>query len=157
MVAVLTAGVLLTVNMMGMLSVLGPYLADRINAPLLVTIRMVSVADFIERIDAVVILIMVTGGFFKVGVYIYGAAIGTAHLFKLQSYHSLLIPLGVIITSLGLVMARNVTEHYSIGSIFDMTYVHFPLQFVIPSLLLVIAFLNSRENVTGTKCEKNYT
>lgn len=157
MVAVLTGGVLLTVNMIGMISVLGSYLIERINTPLLVTIRMVSMADFLERIDAVVILIMVAGGFFKVGVYIYGAAVGTAHLFKLQSYHSVLIPLGVIVISLGQVMVRNFTEHYHIGSIFDMSYVHLPLQFVIPSLLLVIAFLNSSENLTETKGEKNHT
>ncbi|GAA3330830.1 hypothetical protein GCM10020331_084910 [Ectobacillus funiculus] len=62
--AVLTGGVLLTINMLGVLSVLGPYLIDRMNVPLLVTVRMVSMADFLERIDAVVILIMVAGGFF---------------------------------------------------------------------------------------------
>ncbi|UNT71697.1 GerAB/ArcD/ProY family transporter (plasmid) [Bacillus sp. N447-1] len=145
MFAVLTAGAILTINMIGMLSVLGPYLIERINAPLLVTVRMVSIADFLERIDAVVIMMMVAGGFFKVGVYIYGAAVGTAHLIKLQSYHSLFIPLGVIIVSLGQVMARNFAEHSSIGLIFDMTYVHLPLQFVIPGLLLMIAFLNPRK------------
>ncbi|GAA3330828.1 hypothetical protein GCM10020331_084900 [Ectobacillus funiculus] len=52
-------------------------------------------------------------------------------------------------------MVRNVTEHNSIGSIFDMSFVHLPLQLVIPGLLLIIAFLNSRENLTGTKCEKD--
>jgi spore germination protein KB len=155
--AVLTGGILLTINMLGVLSVLGPYLIDRMNVPLLVTVRMVSMADFLERIDAVVILIMVAGGFFKVGVYIYGAAIGTAHLFQLQSYHSVLIPLGVIIISLGQVMVRNVTEHNSIGSIFDMSFVHLPLQLVIPGLLLIIAFLNSRENLTGTNLKKTET
>lgn len=157
MVAVLTAGVLLTIDMAGVLAVLGPDLVARINTPLLATIRMVSMADFLERIDAVVILIIVAGGFFKVGVYIYGAAVSTAHLFKLQSYHPILIPLGVIVTSLGQVMVRNVTEHNDIGMRFDMTYLHLPLQFVIPSLLLVIAFLNSHKSLTGTKCEKTET
>lgn len=157
MVAVLTSGVLLTIDMAGVLAVLGPDLVARINTPLLATIRMVSMADFLERIDAVVILIIVAGGFFKVGAYIYGAAVSTAHLFKLQSYHPILIPLGVIVTSLGQVMVRNVTEHNDIGMRFDMTYLHLPLQFVIPGLLLVIAFLNSHKSLTGTKCEKTET
>ena len=91
MVAVLTAGILLSLNIVGMISVLGPQLYGMLNYPLLSTIRMASVADFLERIDAVVIMLMVAGGFFKVGVYIYGAAVGTAHLsisFEELSLHS---------------------------------------------------------------------
>ncbi|WP_332631357.1 GerAB/ArcD/ProY family transporter [Halalkalibacter flavus] len=144
MVVVLTGGVLLTLNIIGLISVLGPQLYGRINVPLLATARMASVADFLERIDAVVILIMVVGGFFKVGAYIYGAAVGTAHLFKLQSYHSVLIPLGTIVTSLGFIQARNLVEHDAIGLKFLMTYVHLPLQIVIPCLLLVISYFHKR-------------
>ncbi|NOU86438.1 GerAB/ArcD/ProY family transporter [Paenibacillus sp. LMG 31460] len=144
MTAVLTVGVLLSLNIVGMISVLGPQLYGMLNYPLLSTIRMASVADFLERIDAVVILLMVAGGFFKVGVYIYGAAVGTAHLFHLKSYHSVLIPIAAIIAPLGHVMTKTYAEHLAIGFKFNMTYVQLPLQFVIPSLLLVAAYFHQK-------------
>ncbi|MDQ0891310.1 spore germination protein KB [Paenibacillus sp. V4I9] len=144
MTAVLTAGVLLSLNIVGMISVLGPQLYGMLNYPLLSTIRMASVADFLERIDAVVILLMVAGGFFKVGVYIYGAAVGTAHLFNLKSYHYVLIPIAAIIAPLGHVMTKTYAEHLAIGFKFNMTYVQLPLQFVIPSLLLVAAYFHQK-------------
>ena len=144
MVAVLTAGILLSLNIVGMISVLGPQLYGMLNYPLLSTIRMASVADFLERIDAVVIMLMVAGGFFKVGVYIYGAAVGTAHLFNLKSYHYVLIPIAAIIAPLGHVMTKTYAEHLAIGFKFNMTYVHLPLQFVIPSLLLIAAYFHQK-------------
>ncbi|KRF44233.1 GerAB/ArcD/ProY family transporter [Paenibacillus sp. Soil787] len=144
MTAVLAAGVLLSLNIVGMISVLGPQLYGMLNYPLLSTIRMASVADFLERIDAVVILLMVAGGFFKVGVYIYGAAVGTAHLFNLKSYHYVLIPIAAITAPLGHVMTKTYAEHLAVGFKFNMTYVQLPLQFVIPSLLLVAAYFHQK-------------
>ncbi|MEW9671814.1 endospore germination permease [Ammoniphilus sp. 3BR4] len=145
---VLSGGILLSLNIAGMISVLGSPLYSRLNYPLLATVRMASVADFLERIDAVVILLMVAGGFFKVGVYLYAAAVGTAHLFQLQSYRSVLVPLGTIIVTLGLIMARNVVEHNVIGLEFLMTYGHLPLQFVIPALLLIIAYFHEKRRAS---------
>jgi spore germination protein KB len=102
---------------------------------------MASVADFLERIDAVVILFMVAGGFFKVGVYIYGAAAAMAHLFKLQSYHTVLVPLGLIVIALGQIMAKNFVQLDNLKK-FTYPFVYLPLQFVIPTLLLFIAFFH---------------
>lgn len=142
--AVFSAGIILSLNIAGMISVLGSHLYGRLQYPLLATVRMASVADFLERIDAVVILLMVAGGFFKVGVYLYAASVGTAHLFKLQSNRSVLIPLGTIIIPLGLIQARNVVEHNIIGLEFLMTYGHIPLQMVIPALMLIIAYFRQK-------------
>ncbi|MGO4271030.1 GerAB/ArcD/ProY family transporter, partial [Paenibacillus sp. TAF58] len=144
MAAVLTAGFLLSLNILGMISVLGPQLYGMLNYPLLSAIRMVSVADFLERIDAVVIMLMVAGGFFKVGIYIYGASVGTAQLLNLKNHHFVLIPLGAIIVPLGHIMVKTYAEHLAVGLKFDMTYLHLPLQFVIPSLLLIMAYFHQK-------------
>jgi spore germination protein KB len=141
--AVLAAGILLSVNIVCMISVLGPDLYGRLIYPLLSVVRMASVADFLERIDAVVILFMVAGGFFKVGVYIYGAAAAMAHLFKLQSYHTVLVPLGLIVIALGQIMAKNFVQLDNLKK-FTYPFVYLPLQFVIPTLLLFIAFFHKR-------------
>jgi spore germination protein KB len=49
-----------------MISVLGPEIYSKDIFSLLVATQMVSVADFLERFDALVILMMVAGVFFKV-------------------------------------------------------------------------------------------
>ncbi|BCG59832.1 GerAB/ArcD/ProY family transporter [Paenibacillus sp. URB8-2] len=143
--AVLTGGLLLTINILAMLAVLGPELYGILQYPLLASVRMVSIGDFLERIDAVVILLMVAGGFFKIGVYVYGAALGTAHLFKLKSPCDVMVPLGAIIAPFSLVMAENSGIHSKIGLGFDVKYVHLTLQIIIPSLLLLLSFLKLKK------------
>ncbi|MCK6257824.1 spore germination protein [Fictibacillus sp. KIGAM418] len=144
MMVVLVAGILLTVNMINVISVIGPrWLSERIY-PLLTVVKLASVGNFIERIDAVVIITMIIGGFFKVGSYLYGAAIGAAELFKMESRRSLVVLFGAIVVPLSLIIANSYMEHVEIGLKKVPLYLHIPLQMVIPFILLVIAKIRKR-------------
>lgn len=62
---VFAAGILLTVNMISIISVIGPNWIRTQTYPLFTVVRMASIGNFIERIDAGVIITMIVGGFLK--------------------------------------------------------------------------------------------
>lgn len=144
MMAVLAAGILLTVNIISIIFVIGPEWIGREPYPLLTTVKMAAIGNFIERIDAVVVITMIVGGFFKVGAFLYGAAIGTAQLFKLKSYHSVVILFGAIIIPLSLMIAASYMEHIEIGLGKVPLFLHVPLQIIVPIMLLMIAAIHKR-------------
>lgn len=141
---ILVTGVLMTVNLIMVLSVLGPEIYSKDFFPLLSATRMVSIADFLERFDALVILMMVAGVFFKIGGWTFGAAVGIAHLFKLKQIRSVYLGLGTIIPPLSLLTASNQVKYNEIGLEIVTFYIHIPLQIIFPFLLLCIAFIRKK-------------
>ncbi|MDQ1000202.1 spore germination protein KB [Neobacillus niacini] len=141
---ILVGGLLLTVNSIMMISVLGPEIYSRDIFSLLAATQMVSVADFLERFDALVILMMVAGVFFKVGAFTFAAAVGISQLLRLKQIRSALLGLGSIIPPLSLVTASSFVEHIELGFNFYVPYVHTFLQIILPLLFLCIAFIRKK-------------
>jgi spore germination protein KB len=146
MAVIFITGILMTINLILVLSVLGPEIYGQQFFPLLSATRMVTIADFLERFDALVILMMVAGVFFKIGGWLFGAAMGISHLFKLKQTTSVFLGLGTIITPLSLLTASNQIKYNEIGLEFVTKYVHIPLQIAFPILLLSIAFIRKKFN-----------
>ncbi|MEH7118944.1 endospore germination permease [Neobacillus vireti] len=144
MLSILVGGLLLTVNSIMMIFVLGPEIYNKDLFTLLAATQMVSIADFLERFDALVILMMVTGVFFKVSGFTLGAVLGISQLFKLKKNRPAVIVLGIIIPALALVSASSYVEHLEFGFKIYVPYVHTVLQIMIPFLLLMIAFIKKK-------------
>lgn len=144
MFTILFGGVLLTINSIMVISVLGPEIYSVNIFSFLAAVQMVSVADFLERFDALVILMMVAGVFFKFGAFTFGAMVGISQLFNLKQMRSVMLALATIITPLALISATSYVEHIEIGFKFFIPYVHTLLQIILPILLLCIAFIRKK-------------
>jgi spore germination protein KB len=144
LLVIIVGGILLMINSIMMISTIGPELYVRNNFQLLISTQMVSIADFLERFDAIVILMMVAGVFFKVGGWFFGAALAVSQLFNLKDMKSVLVALSTIIVPLSLLSANNYMEHLELGFTFFVPYVHTGLQIIIPALLLCIAFIRHK-------------
>lgn len=140
----LAGGILLTINSIMLIAILGPEIYSVDLFSLLAATQMVSVADFLERFDALVILMMVSGVFFKVGGFLLAAAIATSHLFKLKQTRSVVLGLGTIIVPLSLITASSYVEHIEFGFKYYVPYVHTVLQIILPILFLCIAFIRKK-------------
>ncbi|WP_077620827.1 GerAB/ArcD/ProY family transporter [Bacillus sinesaloumensis] len=147
--SILLGGLLLAINSIMVLSVIGPEIYNVNIFNFLAAVQLVSVADFLERFDALVILMMVAGVFFKVGAFMLAAAFAVVQLLKLKQFRSVLIALATIITPLSLVSATSYIEHLEIGFRFYIPYVHTILQIIIPILLLSIAFIRKKREQRG--------
>ncbi|KKI92700.1 hypothetical protein WQ54_07335 [Bacillus sp. SA1-12] len=142
--AILFSTITLSFTNMLNISVLGVDVYTRSNFALYETIRRVSLIEFIERLDPIVLLTLIIGDFFKVGIFFYAAVIGTADLFKVKNHKILIFPIGIIILLASLTVAGNFAEHVKIGGEFLPSNVHIPISVIIPFLLLVVALIRKR-------------
>jgi spore germination protein KB len=149
--SLLFGGILLTINSIMMISILGAEIYSKDLFTLLAATQMVSVADFLERFDALVILMMVAGVFFKFGGFTFGAAVAISQLFKLKQTRSVLLGLGLVITPLSLISASSYVEHLEFGFKVFIPYVHTLLQIILPIFLLGIAFIRKKWGLVYSK------
>ncbi|MFC0043868.1 GerAB/ArcD/ProY family transporter [Metabacillus iocasae] len=134
--AMLFSGIMLAAFTVIKLSVLGVDAADRAAFPLLSAIRTISLANFLERLDALVVFVMMLGIFVKVTIFLYGALKGLEFISG-QSYQVFVIPITSIVGLQSILIANNYAEHLEEGLKFVPYYLHLPFQVFIPCFLLV--------------------
>ncbi|WP_216830966.1 GerAB/ArcD/ProY family transporter [Alkalihalobacterium elongatum] len=132
------SGVVLAYSACVIIAVLGADIASRSTFPLLAAVGKIRVADFLERLDALVVVTLVIGMFFKIALFIYVGVIGIKRLFNVKNHQKLVFPIGIIILFGSLGIAGNFSEHMEEGLNLVPYYLHLPFQVYIP---LVLAFL----------------
>ncbi|MCT8139435.1 GerAB/ArcD/ProY family transporter [Anaerobacillus sp. CMMVII] len=146
--AVLSTGILLAVIKIFKLSVLGTNISGRSAFPLIAAAREISFAQFIERIDAVIIFVMMLGIFMKVSLFFYGGLKGLEYVFKVP-YRYFSLPIGLLVSIFSILIASNYAEHIEEGIQFVPLYMHMPLQIGIPGILAIIIFWKKKRVQQG--------
>lgn len=136
--ATLFAGLVLAYLSLIEMGVLGRHLLQTSQFPLLDLFRQIAVGDLLDRLDALIVLVMGVGGFMKVALFLYGTACGTAHWLGLKDYRPLVYPLAALTMALSFSAAGSYAEHIQIGLRRVPYLMHIPLQIVVPLLLLVV-------------------
>lgn len=145
LLGVLISGAILAYHSFLIISVLGVDYTTRSSFPLLNVVREISVANFIERLDAAVVFIMMLGIFIKVGLFFYGGLKGLEFIFKLP-YRYFAYPIGMLVALFSILIASNYTEHIEEGLDFVPLYLHLPFQIGIPVILsAIVAWKNTKK------------
>lgn len=144
LLAIGLSGVILASVMAINISVLGVSLTSRSQFPLLTTIQMIQVAEFLERLDIFFMLTLVVAGFFKISILLYAVVTGTANLFQIENPSRLAYPIGLVILILSVTIASNFAEHLQEGLQLVPVFLHIPFQIVIPLFLLILAFFKTK-------------
>ncbi|MNO24993.1 Spore germination protein YndE [compost metagenome] len=141
--AIILSGFLLCFTHAIEISVLGVDIYSRAAFPIFTTITLVNVANFIQRLDALVILTLIIGVFFKMSIYCYAATVITADLFKVKDYRRLVMPVGVIVLFTSFISTENYSSHLNEGKMF-LKYILPVLCAVVPILLFLVHHLRKR-------------
>lgn len=75
-------------------------LSSIMSNPLISAIRQIEIGQFISRLEFLVVSILLFSVFIKVAVLHYASSLGIGQLFNLRSYKPIVIPVGILITSL---------------------------------------------------------
>jgi len=142
-VAILVSGIILSFIHALEISVLGEGIYSRAVFPLFTTITLVNLANFIQRLDAFVILTLIICVFFKMTVYCFAAAAIAADLFKIKDPRTLSIPIGVVVLFSSFLSAENYPIHMEEGMIFLKYFLPY-LCAVIPVLLFIVHHVRKR-------------
>ncbi len=144
LISVLVAGGFLVLASLLMLFTLGADVMQNANFPLLSAAKRVSIGNFIERIDAIVVFIMMLGILVKSAVYLYGGLKGLEYVFRVP-YRYFVFPISMIIAIFSILTSANFAKFLD----WQVTLTHYlnpPIQLAIPSVIMVILIWKSKKN-----------
>jgi spore germination protein KB len=115
-----------------------------LNFPFYSLIRLVDVADFLERVESVHMAIWILGIFVKVSFLYYLTVLGLSQLLKLSDYKPLVLPIGSLIIPLSILIAPSLVELNEFTSYKVFTGYSLSFLFVLPCLLLLTAIIRKK-------------
>jgi spore germination protein KB len=152
MISVIAVMLTLSFINIAVLFVLGG-LTDGFIYPAMSAVRYISIADFLEHLESIVMALWVAGVFLKITVFYYAVVLGTAQWLNLSDYRPIIFPMGFLIVLFAVWSTPNLMEltHYLGGS---SVFYRLSIQVVLPLILLFIAKWRKRaNNPKQVKCQ----
>ena len=131
LVSVLIASIILMLSVLLITASLGENTASRTTFPLLSAARLVSLGEIIERIDALVVFIMMLGILIKSSVFLYGCLKGIEYIFKIP-FRYFAMPFACLTTLFSVFISVDFSDHLIEGLNVDLYLLHIPLDFGVP-------------------------
>lgn len=145
LMGVTLSGILLLSNLVQDMAIFGGEMATlpfvRYSA-----IKLISVGDFIERIEAIYLAIILVDGLIKVGVCLYAFVLGLAQLLGLKDYKPLIMPSMIMMVVLSILVYENTFQMLDFAVNIYPVYA-FPFQVGLPLLMLVLALIKRKGQV----------
>ncbi|MBP3965806.1 GerAB/ArcD/ProY family transporter [Paenibacillus lignilyticus] len=120
-------------------------LSKAFNYPFLVAVRYISLSDFLEHIESLLMATWLIGIFIKVTVNFYGTVLWTAQFLKLPNYRTIIAPIGLLVILVSIWCAPNYQMLRQVLGTSVPVYT-FLFQLFVPALLLLIAILKGRNS-----------
>jgi spore germination protein KB len=135
----LLAGFLFVITSARNTAVLGP-MADITNYPTFLIVQTIDLGEVLTNLEALVAINLITMGFIKTSVVLYGTVLGLAQVFNLHSYRPLILPVGILMVILALTNVGSTIEMFDFARKIYPIYT-VPFQVGIPLITLVVAKL----------------
>lgn len=118
-------------------------LTDSFLYPLMIAARYISIADFMQHLEAIIIAIWISGIFVKISVFIYVFSVAAAQWLGLKTYRPIVLPLSFLCVVYNYWIASSQTDLVKVfgtsGNVFTLIYL-----FLLPALLLMIGMLKKK-------------
>ncbi|AZV56612.1 GerAB/ArcD/ProY family transporter [Clostridium sp. AWRP] len=141
--AILSSGILLCFSLIMDISVLGPKFTSITTIPFVETLRLINIGNIITNIDAIGIIIIFFGGFFKMSIYLYAIITMLTTVFKIKSYKSTLILFSAFLLWFSVAFEPSYAYHIWMFP-FDVHYFTIIYSNIFPFLLLMIYWLKKK-------------
>lgn len=129
---------LVVINMV-ILFIFGDILPS-LSYPVLEAARYISIFDFLEHLDSIVMAIWVGGAVVKLSLSYYILTLGTAHWLSLSSYRPIVLPLGLLIVAITIWISHDdIKLRHFFGT--EEPFYILSFRLVFPLLLLLIAYI----------------
>jgi len=119
-------------------AIYGYPMVKNIAFPVLGVARNVSIGNFLERMESVIMVVWVPGVLVKVALFYYVFSLGSAQWLNLKDYKPLVLPAGMILAAMSVLLFANLQELEEFSK--PATAIPYSLVFilVIPVILLLI-------------------
>lgn len=107
--------------------------------------RLVKIGDFLERIEVLVAIVFLVGGFVKISICLLAAAKGIADMFSISDHRQFAAPLGMLMIIYSLTVFKSTVEMFA-WSKNVYKYYAFPFEVIFPLIVWIAAEVNVRKN-----------
>lgn len=147
--ALLISGAALTFVAFLQVTVLTPERVKRTVFPLLSVNRYIDVGFLFERLDGVVVFLMMLGLFVKVTAMFYAGLKGVEYVSGL-GYRFFAVPVAFLVALTSLLLASDYIEHATEGLEIVPYFLHIPFQVVLPGVLWLLVLWKKRSRRSKT-------
>lgn len=120
-------------------------LTTQFNYAFLIAVRYISIADFLEHIESLVMTIWIMGMFIKVSLVYYATVLGIAQCLGLSDYRPLIVPVGFLMLLLSYWVSPNFQElMHVLGT--TIPFLALISQLGVPCMLLLAAALRKGQH-----------
>ncbi len=137
MKAVFYSGIMLCTTVIMDITVLGARYVSIATVPLVETIRLINIGNIITNFDAIGVLIIFFGGFFKMVIYLNAVVLILTTLFKIKNNKLMIILVSVFLLWFSMVFESSYVFHQWMFP-FDVHYFAVVYTNIAPLLLLII-------------------
>ena len=132
-------------------TVLGPEITANHNYSFLNLARYIRIAEFLTRVEPLVMIAWVTGVTIKISVFYYVTVASAAQVLGMKDYRLLVIPFGLAFIILSLILWQNSVQLVIFLEQIWPIFLAFPFQILIPLILLILALLRKKRGAQSGK------
>lgn len=118
--------------------VIGADFVEQAYFPSYVAVSLISIGDFLQRIESTVAVVLLFAGFVKISVCLLSACKGVDYIFKTGNYRQIVAPVGLLMMITSCFIYQSVMEMFEWA--FEIyKYYAFPFQVVLPIIIWITA------------------
>ncbi|MCP8969234.1 GerAB/ArcD/ProY family transporter [Ectobacillus ponti] len=144
--ATLLTGLTLSILACLHVTILGAESVRHATFPILTAVSLIDIGDFLERLDAFVVIVMVLLGFSKIMIFFAAALLAAKELFSIYQPVPFAYLLGAGVALASSLIATNFAAHLQEGLRYVPYVLHLPMQFGLPLLLLAALWMKNRSH-----------
>ncbi|AFC32875.1 spore germination protein [Paenibacillus mucilaginosus 3016] len=144
LIAILVVTLVLTAINTTVLMIFGN-ITTSLTYPTISAARYISIAEFLTRLESIVMALWVAGAFLKLSVFYYALALGSAQCLGLNDYRFLLFPFGILITVYSFWLSPSLQEFSDYMGTSNVFF-NYSMELGIPLLLFLVALLRRRKS-----------
>lgn len=135
--------------------ILGPDTVARNYFPAYISVSVIRIGDFIERVEATVIIVLLVNVFIKLSIDILVVSKGIAKLFSLDDYRFIVTPVSLLILTFSFFIYENTMEMEE-WAFKVWPYYSFPFEVILPAFILIAAEIKLRKSrMQQNPCNKS--
>ncbi|MDP4089273.1 MAG: endospore germination permease [Bacillota bacterium] len=144
LLATIISGIFIAAIDLLALLVLGENTFSHSLFPIYRMIRVISIGEFIENVDAINVIFFLTTAFFKLFIHLWCAVRAIQILTFSKRNRKAILFVIIIVSYMGMNMAENSAEHLSTGLKIVPYSLWVPLFYVLPILLFIVTLLRKK-------------
>ena len=141
--AFLLAAILLSLSAVRAIAVLGP-VATISTFPAYATVRIISIANILTRLEIIPASVFLFMGFIKFTVFYYVTVMGISEMLKMRSYQPLVLPVGALLGIISLLLYDQYIYDLIDASILFPFYSIF-FVFLLPLITLIVSIIRKNK------------